>query len=56
MLFVVVNPAVSTTQPKIDTKEKNVKSSVQPSTEERVKARLEELGIPPEGVFNHAVP
>ena len=46
MLFVVLNPSQSSTHPKSDTKEKNTKK---PSTEERVKARLEELGIPPEG-------
>ena len=53
MLFVVVKPSQSSTHPKSDTKEKNTKTSAQPSTEERVKARLEELGIPPEGVFFH---
>jgi len=49
MLFVVVKPSQSSTHPKSDTKEKNTKTSAQPSTEERVKARLEQLGIPPEG-------
>ena len=50
MLFVVFNPSLSTTHPESETKEESMKTSVQPSTEERVKARLKELGIP-EGVL-----
>ena len=50
MLFAVFNPSLSTTNPNREMKENNVEISVHPSTEERMKARLEELGIP-EGVF-----
>ena len=50
MLFAVFNPSLSTTNPDREMKENNVEISVHPSTEERMKARLEELGIP-EGVF-----
>ena len=50
MLFVVFNPSLSTTHTESETKEESMKTSVQPSTEERVKARLKELGIP-EGVL-----
>ena len=50
MLFAVFNPSLSTTNPNREMKENNVEISVHPSTEERMKARLEELGIP-EGVY-----
>ena len=50
MLCAVFNSTLSTTNPNSETKENNIETSVQLSTEERMKARLEELGIP-EGVF-----
>ena len=50
MLFAVFTPSLSTRNPNSETKENNIETSVQLSTEERMKARLEELGIA-EGVF-----
>ena len=50
MLFAVFNPSRSATNPNSETKKNNIETSAQQSTEERMKARLAELGIP-EGVL-----
>jgi len=46
MLFAVFNPSRSATNPNSETKKNNIETSAQQSTEERMKARLAELGIP----------